>query len=59
MIELTRTRRLTIAVIIFILLIVIGFFTLKNPKYVYSISTQEMLNEMNDRNGQIEIKGIR
>jgi len=58
MIELTRTRRLTIAIIVFIVLIIIGFLTLKNPKYVYNISTQEMLDEMNEGNGQVDIKEL-
>jgi len=58
MIELTKTRRLTIAVTAFILLIIIGFVTLRNPKYVYSISTQEMLEELNKGNGYIDIKKL-
>lgn len=58
MIELTKTRRLTIAVVAFILLIIIGFLTLRNPKYIYSISTQEMLDELKKGNGQTDIKEL-
>jgi len=40
--ELTRTKRLRIASLIFILIIALGFITLKKPKYEFKISPQQM-----------------
>lgn len=40
--ELTRTKRLQIATLIFILIIALGFITLKKPKYEFQISPQQM-----------------
>jgi rhodanese-related sulfurtransferase len=44
--ELSRTRRLTIAMMIFVLIIILGFITLKPPKYEYKLSTDQILEEL-------------
>jgi rhodanese-related sulfurtransferase len=44
--ELKKTRRLTIASILFVIIIVIGFLTLRKPEYTYKLSTQEMVEQL-------------
>lgn len=44
--ELTRTRRLTISSILFVVVIAIGMITLNKPAYEYQISSQMMLEEV-------------
>ncbi len=41
--ELTKTRRLIIASVIFILILIVGFITFKTPEYVYTVSPEEAL----------------
>lgn len=42
--ELNRTDRLTIAAILFAVLLILGFITLKEPEISYTLSSTEMLN---------------
>ncbi len=44
--ELNRTRRLIIATILFVILIVVGLITFRKPAFDYKISTQEMVEEL-------------
>lgn len=44
--ELKKTRRLTIASILFVLIIIIGFLTFRKPEYTYKLSTQEMVEQL-------------
>ncbi|MBN2175792.1 MAG: hypothetical protein JW731_16805 [Bacteroidales bacterium] len=44
--DINRTHRLTRAIIVFILIIVVGFITLKPPKFEYGLSENEMLKEL-------------
>lgn len=46
--ELTRTRRLTIATIIFILILITGFITFHRPAYSYQISATKMAENITD-----------
>jgi len=44
--ELKNTRRLTIAAILFVLLIIFGFITFRKPEFNYEISNQQMVEEL-------------
>ncbi|MCB2219654.1 MAG: rhodanese-like domain-containing protein [Bacteroidetes bacterium] len=44
--ELTKTRRLTIASVIFVFILVIGFVTFRSPDFVYKLSTKATLEEL-------------
>ena len=44
--ELLRTKRITIAVIVFIFILIIGFLTAEKPVYTYRITPKEMLAEL-------------
>jgi predicted sulfurtransferase len=44
--ELLKTKRITIAVIAFLLIIVLGLLTFRKPKNVYKITPIEMLGEL-------------
>jgi rhodanese-related sulfurtransferase len=46
MAELIRTRRLTIASIFFVLIIIIGFLTFKTPAFNYKLSVQQTVEEL-------------
>lgn len=46
MIELTKTRRLTFASAVFIIILVIGFITFRTPEYVYKLTPEETIIEM-------------
>ncbi len=45
--ELTKTRRLTIASIVFILILIMGFVTFRKPAFVYNLSPEQSLRELN------------
>jgi rhodanese-related sulfurtransferase len=51
--ELTKTRRLSIASIIFVFILVIGFITFRSPDFVYKLSTQETLQTITNPENQI------
>lgn len=44
--ELNRTKRITIGVIAFLVVIIIGFFTVKKPTEVYTLNPQQMNEEL-------------
>lgn len=44
--ELKKTRRLTIATILFVIGIVIGFLTFSKPEFTYKLSPQEMVEQL-------------
>lgn len=44
--ELTRTRRLTVASILFVVLIGVGLITLNKPEFEYQVSPEVMLEEL-------------
>jgi len=44
--ELLKTKRITIAVFAFVLIIIIGFLTLKKPRNKYQITPVEMVEEL-------------
>jgi rhodanese-related sulfurtransferase len=46
--ELTRTKRLIVAMTIFVFIILIGLLTLNRPDYEYRVSTAEMVSELTD-----------
>jgi rhodanese-related sulfurtransferase len=54
MIELTKTRRLSFATILFILMIVIGFLTFSQPEHKYALSTKDMLTQLNNPENSIQ-----
>lgn len=41
--ELTRTRRLTIIIVVFVAVLIAGFLTLSKPKYTYVLSPEQTL----------------
>jgi len=51
--ELTKTRRLSIATILFILILVVGFITFQKPDFEYKITPEESLSELNNPNNEI------
>lgn len=46
--ELTRTRRLTVASILFVTVIIIGLITLNKPDFEYQLTAETMLEELYD-----------
>ncbi|MEZ5082945.1 MAG: rhodanese-like domain-containing protein [Bacteroidales bacterium] len=48
--ELNRTKRLVIATILFVVIILIGFLTFEFPEFEYAISTDSMIEELNNPN---------
>ena len=44
--ELKRTRRITIGVVVFVAIVILGFLTFKKPLYVYQYSPAEMAEEL-------------
>lgn len=44
--ELTRTRRLTVASVLFVIVIIIGLVTLRKPDFEYQITNEIMLEEV-------------
>ena len=44
--ELKRTRRITIGVVVFIAVVIIGFLTIKKPLHVYQYTPAEMAEEL-------------
>lgn len=51
--ELKRTRRLTIAAILFVLVIIIGFITLNKPDFTYKLSTQLLVEELYNLDNEV------
>lgn len=50
--ELTNTRRLTLAILVFVLILVVGFITFQKPEFDYILGSQEILQELsNEENG--------
>ncbi|HRX97407.1 MAG TPA: rhodanese-like domain-containing protein [Bacteroidales bacterium] len=58
MIELTKTRRLTVATIIFVLIILVGLITFRRPDHKYTITSQEMLTIVNAPDNFIQLNDI-
>lgn len=48
--ELNRTRRLIIATILFVVIIMVGFLTFKSPDFEYAISPVVLIEELNKPN---------
>lgn len=44
--ELTKTRRLTISIIVFVFILVIGFLTFRSPNLVYELSPELAIEEL-------------
>ena len=44
--ELKRTRRITIGVVVFAVVVILGFLTFKKPLYVYQYTPSEMAEEL-------------
>jgi len=44
--ELTKTRRLTISILVFVFILVIGFLTFRTPKLVYQLAPEASLEEL-------------
>jgi rhodanese-related sulfurtransferase len=44
--ELKRTKRITIGVVVFVVVVIIGFITFKKPLHVYQYSPAEMAEEL-------------
>ncbi|MEZ5195963.1 MAG: rhodanese-like domain-containing protein [Bacteroidales bacterium] len=51
--ELTRTRRLTIITLIFVLILIIGFLTFSKPEFIYILTPEETLKEISNGNNEI------
>jgi rhodanese-related sulfurtransferase len=51
--ELKNTRRLTIAAILFVLLIIFGLLTFRKPEFNYKISNQQMLEELYNLDNEV------
>ena len=58
MIELTKTRRLTVATIVFVLIILVGLITFRRPDHKYTITSQEMLTIVNAPDNFIQLNDI-
>jgi len=52
--ELNKTRRLTIAVVVFTVIILIGLITIKQPEHIYELSRTEMLEKLNSGGNEIQ-----
>lgn len=56
--ELEKTKRISIAAVLFILVIIIGFVTVKRPKHVYSITAQTATKNIAANNFLISLKDL-
>ena len=48
--ELEKTKRISIAAVLFILIVLIGLLTYKRPKYMYAINTKSALEKLTNDN---------
>ncbi len=53
--ELLRTRRLTIAVLIFVILLLAGFLTLRTPAFDYTLTPQESLEDLTNSDNTVSL----
>lgn len=51
--ELTNTRRLTLAILVFVLILVVGFLTFQKPEFQYILGSQEILQELSNEENEI------
>lgn len=51
--ELSKTRRLTIATFVFVLVLVVGFLTFQKPEFEYILAPQEILDQISNKENEI------
>ncbi len=56
--ELEKTKRISIAAVLFILVVLIGLLTYKRPKYMYAINTKSALEKLTSENYLITLNDL-
>lgn len=57
--ELEKTKRISIAAVIFILAVIIGLLTYKRPKYIYANNTKDTLEKITSENYYITLEALK